>query len=91
VLKTIYNLESLDRHGVSPADADDVIATGIWEELAPSVRGNERLMFVGFTSNGRLLEVGVEYFDKKNLEYIFHADDATRYYRTIFKQKTIRK
>ena len=66
---------------------DDVIATGIWEELGPSARGNERLMFIGFTSSGRLLEIGVEYFDDKNLEYVFHADDATTHYKKIFKQR----
>ncbi len=88
MIKTTYNLDSLDRHGISTADADDVIATGIWEELAPSEKGNDRLMFVGFTSSGRLLEVGVEYFDADNLEHVFHADDATSHYRVIFNKRT---
>lgn len=84
-----YNLESLDRHGVSPADADEVIATGIWEEMLLSKHGNTRLMFVGFTANGRLLEVAVEYFDDEDMEYIFHANDATRYYRALFRKRTV--
>jgi hypothetical protein len=82
--ETTYNLESLDRHGVLPEEADDVLATGIWEEMPPSERGNERLMFVGFTASGRLLEVGIEYFDHEEREHIFHANDATTYYRKLF-------
>jgi uncharacterized DUF497 family protein len=84
--KVLYNRESLNRHGVTEAEADEVVATGIWNELTSSERGNDRLMFVGFTSGGRLLEVGVEYFDSKNMEYVFHADDATRHYRALFKK-----
>ncbi len=87
-MKIVYNFESLDRHGISVEDADEVVATGIWEELIPSKRGKERLMFVGFTANGRLLEVGVEYFDDSSIEYFFHAQDATTRYRDIFRRKT---
>jgi uncharacterized DUF497 family protein len=86
--KTTYNFESLDRHGISQADIDEVLASGIWEEMQPSERGNERLMFVGFTSGGRLLEAGVEYFDDEDREHIFHADDATNHYGQIFEKRT---
>ncbi len=84
--RTTYNLESLERHGVSPGDVDEAMATGIWEELPSSERGNDRLMFIGFTASGRLLEVGVEYFD--DMEHVFHANDATNHYRHIFRQRT---
>ena len=82
-----YNFDSLNRHGVSIANVDEVIGTGIWEELPLSVRGNERLMFIGFTSNGRLLEIGVEYFDDNQIEHVFHADDATNRNRIIFRNR----
>jgi hypothetical protein len=87
MVKTLYNHESLNRHRVTTADADEVIATGTWDELTPSECGNDRLMFVGFTSEGGLLEIGVEYFDNEDIEYVFHASDATRHYRTLFKKR----
>jgi len=43
-------------------------------------------MFVGFTAAGRLLEVGIEYFDEEEREHIFHANDATTYYRHLFER-----
>lgn len=81
---TTYNDESLSRHGVSREDADCVIATGWWFEMDRSERGNTRNMFVGFTRDGRLLEVGVEYFENKSQEHVFHADDATKIYRELY-------
>lgn len=47
-----------------------------YEELKPSERGNDRLMFVGWTQSGRILEVGIEYFDGDDREHVFHAMDA---------------
>lgn len=88
--KLTYNFDSLNRHNISIADIDEVLGTGIWEELTPSKRGYERLMFIGFTSEGRLLEVGIEYFDDNNIEHVFHADDASRRYRIIFENRTNR-
>lgn len=85
--KTVYNFESLDRHGVSVEDTDEVIEAGVWKTMIPSKRGNERLMFVGFNANGRLLEVGVEYFDNDDIEYIFHAQDVTTRYRRVFEKR----
>jgi hypothetical protein len=82
-----YNFESLERRGVSPSDADEVLASGIWEEIPPSVRGNVGLMFVGFTPGGRLLEVGVDYFDSEDREHIFHVDDATAERRIAFVKR----
>jgi uncharacterized DUF497 family protein len=89
--RTTYNVGSLDRHGISKADVDDVLATGVWREMTPSERGNERLMFVGFTANGRLLEVGVEYFDQEDLEHVFHGNDATSPSIDFFQERTRRR
>ncbi len=85
--KVVYNFESLNRHGIAVEDADEVIGTGIWEEMTPSKRGNERLMFIGFDANGRLLEIGIEYFDDDNVEYVFHTQDATARYKLIFEKR----
>lgn len=86
--KTTYNKDSLSRHGVSEEEADEVLARGVWFPLDPSERGNDRLMFVGFTLAGRLLEVGVEYFDAEDREHIFHANDAAEPYRKAMEQRT---
>ena len=59
-MKTTYNLESLSRHDVSVADADDVYAIGKDFDMEPSDSGNDRIMVVGWTSEARLLEVGIE-------------------------------
>jgi uncharacterized DUF497 family protein len=84
--RTTYNFESLDRHGVSVGDADDVLMSDTWKEMPPTERGNERLMFVGFTSNGRLIEAGVEYFDDEDREHVFHANDVTDHYKQVFER-----
>lgn len=83
---TTYNHESLQRHGVTPEEADEVVAFGKWVEMTPSERGNDQLMFVGFTGEGRLVEVGVEYFDAEDREHIFHADDATQQYARLLTE-----
>jgi hypothetical protein len=44
-------------------------------------------MFVGFAEDGRLIEVGVEYFDKQEKERVFHADLATLKYQKLFKKR----
>jgi len=44
-------------------------------------------MFVGFAEDGRLIEVGVEYFDKADKERVFHADLATPKYQKLFKKR----
>jgi hypothetical protein len=89
--KTTYNQESLDRHNISRAEADEVLATGIWDEMSGSERGNDRLMFVGFTASGRLLEIGVEYFDDEDREHVFHGNDATACYRKLYETKVFKQ
>jgi len=82
-MNTIYNHDSLDRHGVSEQDVDEVYANGKDFDMSSSVKGNDRIMVVGWTSAGRLLEVGIEYLADGD-EYIFHAMEATQYYRELF-------
>ena len=82
-----YNFDSLNRHEIGPPDIDEVMASGIWEEMPPSIHGNSRLMFIGFTSSGRLLEVGVEYFDYEDREHVFHTNDATSHHKQVFEKR----
>jgi hypothetical protein len=81
-MSTRYNLQSLRKHGVTVREVDEVLshlATRILD--LPSGRdGNHRAMFIGFTANGRLLEVGVE-DGSEDMDYVFHAAEATRSYR----------
>lgn len=85
-MKTTYNHESLSSHVVSIAEADDVYATGKDFDLDPSECGNDRIMVVGWTASGRLLEVGIEYLPDGN-EHIFHASGATQEYENLFDRK----
>lgn len=75
-----YSSESLARHGISTAEIDEVLndQCTIWLDLGVSRDGNDRLMFVGLTKFGRVLEVGVELVDDD--EHIFHAMDAGERY-----------
>ena len=64
----------------------EVIDNGSDFDLAPSQRGNDRLMFVGFTHEGELGEVGVEFLSETKW-HVFHAMPATKPYRELFGQK----
>ncbi len=83
---TKYKEAELLKHKITPKDVDFVLRSeiSIWQELPPSRRGNDRVMLVGFDPAGRLLEVGVEYFDNEDTELIFHAIKATPGYRNLF-------
>ena len=84
-MRTSYNHESLDRHGISKEEVDESYATGKDFDLPSSANGNDRIMVVGWTASGRLLEIGIEYWTNGD-EYIFHAMDATRYYSELFSK-----
>jgi hypothetical protein len=85
---TKYVDAELSKHSVTSRDVDFVLRStiSIWNDMGPSIRGNDRLMFVGFDTSGRLLEIGVEYFDDMGVELIFHGDDATPRYRKLFER-----
>ena len=84
-MRTIYNYTSLRKHKVTEKEVDEVYATGADFDLSPSIKGNDRIMLVGLTANGRLLEIGVEFLADGN-EHIFHASDATKHNQTKFQQ-----
>jgi uncharacterized DUF497 family protein len=82
-----YDDEEITKHGLSRRDVDLALRSEVWEDMGASKRGNDRIMFVGFSEDGRLIEVGVEYFDKENKEWAFHADLATPKYQKFFKSR----
>jgi len=82
-----YDDAQISKHGLSRRDVDFALRSQVWDDLGVSERGNDRLMFVGFAEDGRLIEVGVEYFDKEDKERVFHADLATPKYQKLFKKR----
>ena len=68
-------------------DIDHVLQStiSVEEEMSDGPGGTLRVMYVGYTQNARLLEVGVEYLEGDR-ELIFHADDATPYYKKLFRE-----
>lgn len=83
-----YNRKSLLKHNVLIDEIKEVLRSPltITIDLEPSKRGNCRVMWIGFTFNLRLLEIGLEYLENDN-EYVFHAMDAARQYRKEFGKK----
>lgn len=85
-----YNKSNLKQHNVSIDEIKEVLRSPltITVDLKPSERGNDRVMWVGFTFNLRLLEIGIEYLPAGN-EYVFHAMDATTQFRQEFEQQRV--
>ncbi|MBX9877393.1 MAG: hypothetical protein K2Y22_02960 [Candidatus Obscuribacterales bacterium] len=79
-----YKKDNLQRHNVTVTEVDEVLngTESIWLDLGVSISGNDRLMFVGFTKSGRILEVGVELVGDD--EIVFHAMNAGKKYLEEF-------
>lgn len=84
-----YNQESLRRHNVSIDEILEVLRSPltITVDLEPSFNGNDRVMWIGFTCNLRLIEIGMEYLPCDR-ERIFHAMDVTKLHRREFELRT---
>ncbi len=83
-----YDYANLKKHDVTVREIDEVKANNPVDfDLKPSHDGNDRVMFVGFTFGGRLLEVAIEYFPHGH-EHVFHAMDATKYCQKVFEKRT---
>ncbi len=82
-----FNDDSLNRHGVSQAEALEVLADDLTKamDFGESKNGNPTVMYVGYTKKERLLEVGVEFLE--SAEHIYHARVATRNYVRAYRQK----
>ncbi|MBX9772428.1 MAG: hypothetical protein K2X29_13720 [Candidatus Obscuribacterales bacterium] len=75
-----YQTDNLKTHGVTVLEVDEVLnhPRTIWLDLGSSRNGNDRLMFIGLTKSGRILEVGIELVDDN--EHVFHAMTAGKKY-----------
>jgi hypothetical protein len=79
-----YDDRNLNKHNITRQEVDQVLdsrnlTTQVFN-LVPARNGNERVMFVGVTLEGRVLEVGVEAVSDTD-DHVFHAMDATKQYR----------
>jgi uncharacterized DUF497 family protein len=89
LLRITFDLRNLSKHDVSREEVLEVFdcTVNFTDDLMPSKRGNDRRLIVGWTDRGRILEVGVEYFDYENREHVFHARDA----RKKLQQRFVRR
>jgi hypothetical protein len=91
--KRTYNYENLNRHGVTENECNEVTAednlTTEEFDYGYNKRVNWCMMFVGFTTKARLLEIGVEVIKIPDdcWIHIFHADDATPRWQRRFNQR----
>ena len=103
---TSFNYSSLRRHKVTEQQCLEVTdeSNQSTEEFDQgySQGGNWRIMFVGFTKDANLLEVGVEFIElsktdtmitvEKYWKHVYHADYATliwqKEYELVRKSKT---
>jgi len=76
------------KHRITKDEIRELLADPATEEfeLTPSRVGNYRIMYVGFTLMGRLLEVGIECVDAPEdvFLHVYHAQPATTQYRELY-------
>jgi uncharacterized DUF497 family protein len=84
-----YEDENLRKNGVTRTEVLEVFASDLSyaDDLEPSDRGNDRAMVIGGTQAGRILEIGIEYFEDEDREHVFHGMDAGRAYKQAFKER----
>lgn len=86
---TTFEDENLRKNGVSRVEVQEVFASDLSyaEDLDPSDRGNDRAMVIGWTYAGRILEIGIEYFETEDREHVFHGMDAGKAYKKDFLER----
>ncbi len=89
-MRLSFEEQNLDKHDVTLAEVKEVLESDLSyaEDLDPSDRGHDRAMIIGWTFSGRILEIGIEYFDDIDEEHIFHAMDAGKQYKREFLRRS---
>ncbi len=82
-----YNDRDLRKNKVSRDEVEQVISsdTTIDYQMQPSNYGNDRVMLVGFTLTGGMLEIGIEFLSDSM--HVFHSSSATRTYQRKFRER----
>jgi hypothetical protein len=85
-----YNSKSLGRHGVCISDVNEILAmnnvTTREFDMPLSGSDNLRIMFVGYTFAGCLVEIGVE-FMSEHQAYVFHGQTVSPKYRKLYQER----
>jgi uncharacterized DUF497 family protein len=86
---TTFEDDNINKNGVTRREIQEVFESdlSIADDLEPSERGNDRAMIIGWTYSGRILEIGIEYFEYEDREHIFHALDAGKDYKKNFLRR----
>jgi len=71
--------------GISEREADQVIAQDVCYRIHDGERGNAQYMYVGYTLDGRLIEVGIESYPEGEDDWMFHARKAGPEARKVWK------
>lgn len=89
MLVVTYEDANLKKNKVVRGEVQEVFASELSfvEVLAPSNRGNDRAMIIGWTNTGRILEIGIEYFEEESREHVFHGMDAGKSYKKEFLKR----
>jgi len=79
-MKVTFDDDCLRKHGVTQEEVLEVFESdfNFCEEMSSSDRGNDRILVIGWTYSGKVLEIGVEYFLDEDREHVFHAMNAGR-------------
>ncbi len=80
---------NIEKNGVTETEIKEVFESDLSfaEDITPSARGNDRTMIIGWTFAGRVLEVGIEYFEVEDREHVFHAMDAGKNFKREFERR----
>lgn len=89
MIQITFDEANIKKNGVSESEIKEVFESDLSfaEDLAPSARGNDRTMIVGWSFSGRVLEVGIEYFEDEEREHVFHAMDAGKSFKHEFERR----
>ena len=81
--------KSAFKHGITSERMREVLGSDYTEAFDEGFdrTGCYRVMYVGFDSQGVLLEVGVKFVGILESKYVFHANKATTYYQELFNER----
>lgn len=80
-----YNLDSLNRHGITPEMIDEVLAGSMVSYFPLDAEKETCEMLVGYTFGEKLIEVGLRY-RTANTVFVFHAQTVSPEYRKLYEE-----
>ncbi len=89
----IIYAKSAFKHGITRQQMEDILRSSYSEIFDEGFdkTGHYSAMYVGFDSQGKLIEVKVKFTQSKIFnsyqKHVFHADKATKEYQKLFNQR----